>query len=290
MREVQHVHEPVDEAQAGRDEEVEGAESDAGDQGEDEHAHAEPSSPAARRRSLGVHAEQPPREVVVVEDLAGDAGVHDAPAADHDRAVGEPAHDLEVLLDEQDRDDLGRLEQRVGDLGDDLRREALGGLVDEQELVVVEERSRDRDHLLLTARERAGHLVAALHEIGEQRVDELAARIALPLGQREVLGDGQLREDLAVFGHVADAALDDAVGRQAVDALAGERDLAAAMDQTQDAAQRRGLAHAVAAEHRGDARRRHRERDVLDDLLPGDRAAQAPHLEDAASLMRAVPR
>ena len=150
-------------------------------------------------------------------------GVHDPAAGDHDRAVGEPAHDLEVLLDEQDRHDLRRLEERVGDLGHDLRREALGRLVDEQQPVVVEQRPRHRDHLLLAAGQRAGHLVAALHEVGEELGDELAARVALPLGEREVLGDGELGEDLAVLGHVADAALHDPVGRQPVDPLARER-------------------------------------------------------------------
>ena len=229
-----------------------------------------------------MHAEQPPGEVVVVEDLAGDAGVDDAAAADHDRAVGEPADDLEVLLDEQDRDDLGRLEQRVGDLGDDLRREALRGLVDEEELVVVQERPRDRDHLLLPARERAGHLVAALHEVGEQRVDELAARVALPLGEGEVLGDGELREDLAVFGHVADAALDDPVGRRGRRCArrractSPRRWMRPRMPRSVEVLPTPLRPSTAVMPVAGTV-----ERDVLDDLLPGDRAAQAAHLEDA---------
>jgi hypothetical protein len=107
--------------------------------------------------------------------------VHDASAADDDRSVGEAADDIEVLLDEQDRHDLGRLGERIGDLGDDLRREALGGLVDEQEPVVVEQRSRDRDHLLLSAGQCAGELIAPRDEVGEQLRDEVPSRRLLPL-------------------------------------------------------------------------------------------------------------
>ena len=74
MREVEHVHEPVDEAQSAGDEEVQGAEADAGDEGEDEGAHSWTSVRSRLRcvpRRLGVHAEQPAGEVVVVEELAG---------------------------------------------------------------------------------------------------------------------------------------------------------------------------------------------------------------------------
>ena len=53
--------------------------------------------------------------------------------------------------------------------------------------VVVEERPRDRDHLLLAARERAGPLGAAFAQLGEEVVDELVARVRAALGEPEVL-------------------------------------------------------------------------------------------------------
>ena len=92
-----------------------------------------------------------------------------------------------------------------------LRREPLRGLVDEQQAVLVDERAGERHHLLLAARERAGALVAAGDEVGEEPGDELAARPRVALGEAQVLGDGEAAEDLAVLGHVADAALHDAV-------------------------------------------------------------------------------
>ena len=50
----------------------------------------------------------------------------------------------------------------------------------EQQAVVVQQRAADRDHLLLAARERAGRLLAARPQLGEELVDELVARLARP--------------------------------------------------------------------------------------------------------------
>jgi hypothetical protein len=49
-----------------------------------------------------------------------------------------------------------------GELTNDFRGESLGGLVDEQQRPIVQERPRDREHLLLAAREGAGSLATAL--------------------------------------------------------------------------------------------------------------------------------
>ena len=82
------------------------------------------------------------------------------------------------------------------------------------------------DHLLLAAREGAGALGAASVDVGEQPLDELAARALVALCEPQVLGDGERAEDLAILGHVADAALHDAVRGQPVDAIAAEANLA----------------------------------------------------------------
>ena len=95
------------------------------------------------------------------------------------------------------------------------RREALRRLVDEQHAVVVQQCSRDRDHLLLPARERSRALRRPLLELGEELVDEVVPRLRVALGEPEVLRDGQPREDVAVLRHVTDAALDDPVRRRA---------------------------------------------------------------------------
>ena len=173
-----------------------------------------------------VHAEVALDSGLVVEQVGGGPGEDHAAAREHDDALGELADDVQVLLDEQDRHRLGRLGERDRDLVDDLRREALRGFVDEQQAVLVHERPGERDHLLLAAREGAGALGAARVDVGEQPLDELAARPLVALGEPQVLGDGERTEDLAVLGHVADAALHDAVGGQPVDAIAAQAHLA----------------------------------------------------------------
>jgi hypothetical protein len=85
--------------------------------------------------------------------------------------------DVEVLFDEQDRHDLRGLLKGVGDFADDLRGEALRRLVDQQDAVVVEQRARDRHHLLLATGERSRELRPPRHEVGEELGDELAARL-----------------------------------------------------------------------------------------------------------------
>ena len=208
------------------------------------------------------------------------AGEDDPAAREHDDAIGEPADDVEVLLDEEDRNGSCRLGEGCGDLVDDARRQALRRLVDEEEPVLVDERPRERDHLLLPAREGAGALRAAVVDVGEELRDEVAARPVVALGEPEVLGDGQRAEDLAVLGHVADASLHDAVRRKPVDARAGEAHFAASLDEPEDRPDRRRLADAVAAEQGGDAGGRDLERDVLDDLLAGDAPREAVDDED----------
>ena len=116
----------------------------------------------------------------VAEELGRRSRVDDAAPVEHDDLLREPRDDGEVLLDEQDRRELGRALERLGDLGHEQGREPLRRLVDEQQLVLVQQRARDRDHLLLPARERAGPLRAALGELREELVDELVARVARP--------------------------------------------------------------------------------------------------------------
>ena len=102
-------------------------------------------------------------------------------------------------------------------------REALRRLVDEEQPVLVHERARERDHLLLAAREGAGLLLGALDELGEELGDDRAVGGAAALGEPQVLLDRELAEDLAVLRHVGDALLHDAVGQQLVDARARRR-------------------------------------------------------------------
>ena len=125
---------------------------------------------------------------------------------EHVRAVGERDRQRAALLDEQDRDAVladaaERLEQRL----DDGRREPERRLVEQQHVGPREQRTRDRELLLLAARERAG---VALRELGDDR-EEAAhpvevvgdALLAAPPGEPEaqVLLDGERAEDVAAL-------------------------------------------------------------------------------------------
>ena len=120
-----------------------------------------------------VDAEQPPNVLRVGEELRRRAGVDDAAPVEDDDVTRETLHDGEVLLDEDDRRQLGRALECLRHLGDEEGGQTLRGLVDEQELVAVEEGPRDRDHLLLAARERPGTLRGALAELREELVHEV---------------------------------------------------------------------------------------------------------------------
>ena len=74
----------------------------------------------------------------------------------------------EVLLDEQDRDGLGSLLERVGDLADDLGGQALGGFVHEQHAVLVQQSPGQGDHLLLPPGQGAGGLLGAIDQVREE--------------------------------------------------------------------------------------------------------------------------
>src|SRR5438094_8577940 len=132
--------------------------------------------------------QQATHERLVAEKLRRFALVADAPGVDHDDVSRNLADDAKVLLDEHDRRELGGALEHPRDLGDEQRREALRRLVDQEQRVAVQKRARDRNHLLLAARERAGPLLAALLQLGEELVDEAVARLGGALGEGEVLG------------------------------------------------------------------------------------------------------
>ncbi len=101
-------------------------------------------------------------------------------AALHDvGAVREPERERRELLDQQHAGaGLGDRPDRRYEPVDDDRREPERELVDDHEPRMGHERLREHDHLLLAARERAGRIVEALLELGEQ------LERALALGRR----------------------------------------------------------------------------------------------------------
>ena len=90
----------------------------------------------------------------------------------------------------------------------DQRRQALGGLVEDQQRRVGHQRPADRQHLLLAAGELAAAVAAALGQAREQAVDAVegpARRAAAGGGGGdEVLLDAEGREHLPPLGDQAD--------------------------------------------------------------------------------------
>ena len=88
---------------------------------------------------------------------------------------------------------------------DDDRRQALGRLVEQQQLRVEHQRAGDRQHLLLAARELVAEVGAALGEAREHLVDPRDGPRPRPRDGGQVLLDGQRLEDVALLRHPADA-------------------------------------------------------------------------------------
>ncbi len=91
---------PVDQGQPGGDQEVHRAQPEPGDREQQERGHR-----GAPRSSSD--PEHPMDHRLVVQQLRGRADVNDPARVQHDGVTGNALHDPEVLLDEQDRRQLG---------------------------------------------------------------------------------------------------------------------------------------------------------------------------------------
>src|SRR6185437_5607532 len=101
------------------------------------------------------------------------------------------------------------------------RRQAEGRLVEQQQLRPQHQRARDRQHLLLAARERARLLASALPESREIAVDALEILrdllVATGIGaEAQILLDAEADEGPAPVRHMADAEADDVLGGNVV--------------------------------------------------------------------------
>ena len=155
------------------------------------------------------------------------------------------------------------------DLLHDQRRQAERRLIQQQQPRPQQQRARDRQHLLLAARKRAGLLAEALAqsgEIAEHALEVLgdALTVAADVAAKpEVLLDRQLEERAAPVRHVRDAALHDVLGGAAVDTFLAQADFAAGAHHAADRPQRGGLAGTVRTQQRGDTALFHREVDAV---------------------------
>ena len=111
-----------------------------------------------------------------------------------------------------------------------LRRQALGRLVDQDQVGIAHQRAAHRQHLLLAAGQHAGGVVLALAQVGKQPehvVERPATELSGPLqAELQVLPHRQRRKDLPVLRHVADAEMRDLIGPQPDDVAAAIADRA----------------------------------------------------------------
>ncbi len=179
----------------------------------------------------------------------------DHPAVlDHVVAVGHRRGEAEVLFHEQDGEALlAQHADGIADLLHDDRRQALGRLVEQQQLGAGAQDAGDGQHLLLAARQLGALAGRALLQVGKQLVDLVQRQpAALDLRrQHQVLPHVEAGEDAALLGAIGDALPRDAVGLEPDELAPVERDRALALGQhAHDRAHGGGLAGAVAAEQR----------------------------------------
>ena len=168
--------------------------------------------------------------------------------------------------------------------------DALGGLVENEEFRIREERAADGELLLLTAGEHAAFAGQHFLQDGKQTVDAFEASVvggpAATVDEEtyvEIFFDGEVREDVAALRDVGDPGAGADVGGEGGDVLAGEGEGAAAHGQEAgDGAERGGLAYAVATHEGDDFAGVHGEVDAAEDAGAGDVGFDGGELEEGA--------
>ncbi len=200
-------------------------------------------------------------------DARGLGGLHDDAVAHYGDEVGD-AQGLFLVVRDEDARRAGGLEGGADVLAERAaqgRVECGEGLVEEDDVGLGGQRPRDGDALLLAAGQLRGHPVAGVREADEREevLDAFAAaaargRAATGHAERDVLRDGQVREERALLRDDAHAA---ALGRHP--GAPGDDDAPTDADfagvgglEPGDDAQKRGLAAAGVAEERGERARR----------------------------------
>src|SRR5689334_4463761 len=181
---------------------------------------------------------------------------YDAPTLHYVEAVGEWRGETKVLLHHDDG--VAALAQAADGMrqrAHDDRREPFGDLIEQQQPCTRAQDARERQHLLLTARQVRPLAVAPLAQVGKHLVDLLERQTARcqRRRQKQVLFRREARVDATVLRAIAHP--------EACDAVRGESDrflsinghrARAAANEAEQGTQRRGAAGAVAAEKRHD--------------------------------------
>jgi len=152
----------------------------------------------------------------VLEHLAAGAGQPDLPVLHHHAVAGQPQPGPRVLLDEQDRGARRvHLPHGVEYRLEDLRRQAHGRLVQQQQGGLQHQRAGELDQPLLPAGQAAGLLRAPLRDLREQledRVDPLRVDLLVAedvAAELDVLPHGHVAEQAVVLRHLHHAEAQD---------------------------------------------------------------------------------
>src|SRR5688572_4233131 len=224
---------------------------------------------APRRVATVGRGAQPPSESSYPELFARHGAVPQLlrGALEHDHAffheiaaVADAERHPRVLLDEQHGHARAlELADHLADVSYERGRQALRGLVHENDPRAGHHDARNREHLLLAARERLARLVEALlqpGEVGEYALETLLPQRGRAPGERrepqlEVLAHGEAGEYAAVLGHEADAEPGDLVRRQPAELVAIELDRPPPrLEKPHRRLHERGLSHPVAPQQR----------------------------------------
>ena len=165
------------------------------------------------------------------------------------------ACELDVLFDEDDREVLHpvQAQDHLFDFFDDDRLNAFGRLVEQQDLRLGGERTRDSELLLLPAGQHAAAAIEIFDQIGEQLGHEARDR-ASPVrpgerAEQNVLADGEVGNDLAALRHIGKSGARPPKRWLGGDIVAAEPNCAGRpIGQAHDGLEQRCLAGAVAAE------------------------------------------
>src|SRR5262245_12038797 len=200
--------------------------------------------------------------------------------------VAEFAGKVEILLDQHDGDvpEVAQVGDGAGNVLDDGRLDAFGGLVEQEHARPHHQRAADGELLLLAAGEIAAAPAQHVVQHGEQR-EYVTGNGAIHAPERrepglEVFLHGEQGKDLAALRHIGDAAARPLVGLEAGNVGAVEMDGAAAHRMLADQRpQQAGLAHPVAAEHTSHLAGRGGELDGAQRLGGAVVEVDSPHLE-----------
>src|SRR5664279_547932 len=167
--------------------------------------------------------------------------------------VGELAQRLHILVDDDDRKScFFQTLQRGPDFLANARSEPFGCLIQDQEVRIGHERSSNRQHLLLAARE----LIPAIGRAFAQDWKQIENAVLRPwhirflalLRHQQILANREVGEDLAALRHQTQAEAGDAMRRQTVNPLSPESYLSTVwLNEPHQRANGCRLAHAIAA-------------------------------------------